>query len=669
MKSELLAPAGDFSSLYAAVNAGADAVYIGASKFSARANAVNFNSEQLAEAIEYCRIRGVKAYLAINTLIKDSELSEALKVAMEAYEAGIDGYIVQDLGLMKLLKEKFDTEVHASTQMTVFDEYGLEFLKKRGICRAVLARECEREEIVRLCEKNITESEVFCHGAICMSYSGQCLMSSMLGGRSANRGACAQPCRLCYTADGDKGYYLSPRDLCLADEVDFLSKAGVASLKIEGRMKGPAYVAAAVRAYRRALDEGRMSEEDGARLVKAFARGGSFTKGCYGSVKGRAMMNVESSNDNVMRSSDRELEKELEMLWKGGEIKKLPVKAELYIGGVTRITLSDGINSVSEECETPTEEYGKKTDVEFARACLSKMGATPFYIEEFSYTEKVNAYFKASELNELRRKAVLKLMKARSGKRSFDSGLDFSVKPRKKENTETYISASVETRAQAEALIKAGARVYVPYGLGSFEGAAGAIIPAVYKKLPKKLDCSVVVAGSIGAAEYARGLGKSVIADYSMNIFNSVSAEEFETVTLSTELTLAEMKKITASFNTEAVVYGYIPLMKTKNCIIKTVGKCAGSCADCRKSIKLRDRKNAVFTVKSDGEFNTLYNSVPLFMADRINELKDAGFTGLRLCFTNESPREAVKIYKMYAGEAAIEKPSAYTRGHFYSGV
>ncbi len=226
-----------------------------------------------------------------------------------------------------------------------------------------------------------------------------------------------------------------------------------------------------------------------------------------------------------------------------------------------------------------------------------------------------------------------------------------------------------EISAQAEALIKAGARVYVPYGLGSFEGAAGAIIPAVYKKLPKKLDCSVVVAGSIGAAEYARGLGKSVIADYSMNIFNSVSAEEFETVTLSTELTLAEMKKITASFNTEAVVYGYIPLMKTKNCIIKTVGKCAGSCADCRKSIKLRDRKNAVFTVKSDGEFNTLYNSVPLFMADRINELKDAGFTGLRLCFTNESPREAVKIYKMYAGEAAIEKPSAYTRGHFYSGV
>lgn len=434
MKSELLAPAGDFSSLYAAVGAGADAVYIGASKFSARGNAVNFDSEQLAEAVEYCRIRGVKAYLAINTLIKDSELAEALEVAREAYEAGIDGYIVQDLGLMKLLKEKFDTELHASTQMTVFDEYGLEFLKKHGACRAVLSRECTKEEIVRLCGKNIMELEVFCHGAICMSYSGQCLMSSMLGGRSANRGVCAQPCRLCYTSDGEKGYYLSPRDLCLADEVEFLSKIGVASLKIEGRMKGPAYVASAVCAYRRALDDGKISDEDAERLVKAFARGGSFTKGCYGSVKGRAMMNVESSNDDVMRSSDKEFEKQLEVFWKGGEVKKLPVKAELYIGDVTRLTLSDGVNSVSEECETPTEEYGKKTDEEFAKSQLSRMGSTPFYMDEFYYEEREAAYFKAAQLNELRRNAVLKLMKARSGKRSFTLGLDFSVKPRKKEN-------------------------------------------------------------------------------------------------------------------------------------------------------------------------------------------------------------------------------------------
>ena len=255
MKAELLAPAGDFKSLKAAVSSGADAVYIGAAKFSARQNAKNFDSDELTEAIRYCKVRNVKTYLAINTLIKDSELTEALKTAAEAYEAGIDAYIVQDLGLIKLLRKKFDVPVHASTQMTVFDEYGLKFLKKLGIERAVLSRECPKEKIKSLAEKSIMELEVFCHGAICLSYSGQCLLSSIIGGRSANRGRCAQPCRLPYSVDGKKGYFLSPKDLCLIDETAFLNEIGISSLKIEGRMKTALYVATVARTYRKAIDD------------------------------------------------------------------------------------------------------------------------------------------------------------------------------------------------------------------------------------------------------------------------------------------------------------------------------------------------------------------------------------------------------------------------------
>lgn len=670
MKAELLAPAGDFASLKAAVSSGADAVYIGASKFSARCNATNFDKDEIFEAAHYCRVRGVKLYLAINTLIKDGELSEALAVAKDAYEAGVDGYIVQDIGLIKLLGEKFDIPVHASTQMTVFDEYGLEYLKSLGICRAVLSRECKREDILRLCEKNIMELEVFCHGAICMSYSGQCLMSSMIGGRSANRGLCAQPCRLPYECGGKKGYYLSPRDLCLIDEVKALENVGVASLKIEGRMKGPAYVASAVGAYREALDNGKASDEAYNRLLKAFSRGGSFTKGCYGSVRGRAMMNVSESNDNVMRTSDRAFEKELEHLWKGNsEIKKVPINVSVKIKDKTYLTFDDGNISVTVSEQTPTEVCGKKTDLSFARAQISKLGSTPFFVNNFSYEEEKDAYFKASALNDLRRRAADLLVQKRGEGRVFSGNLDFSVKTKKK-CEKPYIAVSVQSRDQAVALVKAGARVYVPYDMEHVEGAYAAIIPNIYKELPKKTDYPFAVVGSVGALEYAKRQGKQVIADYSMNIFNSVAAAEFEKVTLSPELTLSEMKKIAAHSECEAIVYGYIPVMTTENCVIKTVGKCAsGECANCRKTVLLTDRKNASFKVRSNGKTNTIYNSVPIFTADKLDEFLRAGFSGLRLYFTDETPEEAVKIYKMYSGEVQAQRPNAYTRGHFYNGV
>ncbi|MDO5478607.1 MAG: peptidase U32 family protein, partial [Clostridia bacterium] len=310
MGIELLAPGGSFDAVKAAVSSGADAVYIGASRFSARQNAINFDSDELKRAVSYCHIRGVKVYLAINTLIHDNEFCEALSVAKEAYVSGIDAYIVQDLGLCQALSENFDAPVHGSTQMTVFDENGLNYLKKMGIKRAVLSRECRKAEIAQMAKTSGMEIEVFCHGAICMSYSGQCLMSSFLGGRSANRGECAQPCRLPYSIEGKGGYFLSPRDLSLLSEIPDLINMGVSSLKIEGRMKGPSYVASAVTAFRKTIDRGYADEEDKERLIRAFSRGGEFTKGCYGGIKGVGMMNIASSNDDVLKTNDAALIKE-----------------------------------------------------------------------------------------------------------------------------------------------------------------------------------------------------------------------------------------------------------------------------------------------------------------------------------------------------------------------
>lgn len=669
MRAELLAPAGDFNSLKAAVACGADAVYIGASKFSARQNAKNFSGDEIESAVAYCRVRNVKTYLAINTLIKEDELEEALATAAEAYEAGIDAFIVQDLGLIKLIQEKFDVPVHASTQMTVFDEHGLAFLKDINIARAVLSRECSKEKIRYLAEKNIMELEVFCHGAICVSYSGQCLASSMMGGRSANRGSCAQPCRLPYEVGGEKRYFLSPKDLCLIDEVPFLNEKGIASLKIEGRMKGPAYVAAAVAAYRKAIDGGEVTGEEYQRLKKAFSRGGSFTKGCYGSVRGREMMHTESSNDGVLKAADSSFVKEFSHLWENGkEIKKVPVNGKLLIDEKTVFTLSDGKISVSVYADTPTEEHGKKTDEEFSKTQLSKLGQSPFVMDKFSFESRRDAYFKASDLNALRREAAEKLVKAKSEKRCFNGNLGYTI-PQKATKEEFYISASVENEEQAKALIALGARVYAPYTLGNIKGACAAIIPAVYPENIKLPDVETVVAGSIGAAKYAAGHGKRVIADYSMNIFNSMSASYFEKSTLSCELTCREIALTAQTCSAEAVVYGYIPLMTTRNCIIKTAGKCEGDCRRCGRKIYLKDRKGMKLRVKANGALNTIYNSVPLFMADRMDEIKKTGVSGVRLMFTDESADECENIYRMYAGLSEAVPPRFYTRGHFYNGV
>ncbi len=669
MSIELLAPGGSFDALKAAVGAGADAVYIGASKFSARQNAVNFSKEELKSAVSYCNIRGVKVYLAINTLIYDGELCEALMVAKDAYESGVSGYIVQDLGLSRLLTEKFDIPVHGSTQMTVFDKSGLDFLKNQGIKRVVLARECRKDEISRLAKERDMEVEVFCHGAICMSYSGQCLMSSFLGGRSANRGSCAQPCRLPYSVSDKAGYFLSPKDLSLLHEIPDLIDMGVSSLKIEGRMKGPAYVASAVTAFRSVIDRGFCDEKDLERLIRAFSRGGEFTKGYYGNVKGRDMMNVASSNDDVLKTSDEELHKELKYLWEDGkENKKIPTDMTFCVGEEeTSLKLNDGMFTAEAKIPTSKNEMGKAVTSEFAESQLTKLGNTPFSVKSFISKIETEGFFKTSELNGLRREATEKLLALRSGERIYSGDLTIAEK-HEKESNGFEILVSVKTKEQAEALIEAGCEsLFVPPEFSGKVKAKGVFIPAVYKELPENIDEEYVMAGSIGAYNHGLSLGKKVIYGYSMNVSNCQSASLMKKGVLSPELNLGKIKDIAKKSDVYLLAYGYIPLMTSRNCIIKTAGLCKGKlCEKCNREIELKDRKGVSFRVLSDGEFNTIYNSVPIFMADKMEDLIKSGVSGIHLMFTGENPSRCADIYRMYKGEIKAFKPENLTRGYFY---
>ncbi len=669
MSLELLAPGGSFEALKAAVGAGADAVYIGASKFSARQNAANFDDEELKRAVAFCNIRGVKVYLAINTLIYDGELSEALKVAKTAYESGVSGYIVQDLGLSHLLSEKFDIPVHGSTQMTIFDKSGLDYLKNRGIKRVVLARELRKHEISSLARDTDMELEVFCHGAICMSYSGQCLMSSFLGGRSANRGNCAQPCRLPYSVSGKTGYFLSPKDLSLLHEIPDLIDMGVYSLKIEGRMKGPAYVASAVKAFRSVIDKGFCEAKDEERLVRAFARGGEFTKGCYGYVKGRDMMNVSSSNDDVLKTSDDELNKELKYLWEEGkENKKIPVDIEFSVKeDETTLTFKDGQFEAFAKIPTCKNTMGQAVSASFAESQMTKLGNTPFSLKSFKCEIETEGFFKTSELNGLRREATERLEKLRSGERSYNGDLtieDIKVK----ESDGFEILVSVKTKEQAEALIEAGCEsLFVPPALSGKVFAKGVMIPSVYKELPKEVVEDYILAGSIGAYNYALNKGKKVLYASSMNVSNSISAAIMKKGVLSPELNLGKIREIAKKSDVYVLAYGYIPLMTSRNCVIKTVGLCKGnSCENCEREMELTDRKGVSFKVLADGEFCTVYNSVPLFMADRMEDIIKSKVAGIHLMFQDEKPSECAKIYKMYKGEIESGKMQNFTRGYFY---
>lgn len=689
-RMELLAPAGGMRELKAAVQSGADAVYLGAAEFSARAGAGNFSYEELAEAVRYCHVYNVRVHCALNTLIKESELKAAIAAARCIYDCGADALIIQDLGFAAHLRRILpDIEIHASTQMTVTSLEGVRYLKEHGFSRVVLARELSLSEIEEIAKGTDIELEVFVHGAICMCYSGQCLMSSVLGGRSGNRGRCAQPCRLGYELikNGDReaaAYALSPKDMALIDHLRELKRLGVASLKIEGRLKSAEYVSAVTGIYRKYLDQpGRVKVADMRELTAAFSRSG-FTDGYLTGSLGRAMM----AHDNPANNSGSEFTDAAKKRASGEITRRIPINiyASLMADDVLRVTGCDNDgNCVSAEGDTKAEAaVNKPLTGERLAAQLSKLGSTPFCAADVSAEVGDGITVPIKEINETRRHLCRELEEWRA-RRDRKPAFNIPIPVEKRVGRqEIYLTAEAETVEQARTVINVGGvrRLYVNASVASELGGVLESIELVMKTadifIPEDVKTEAVSVSSTAALRFYGDRAR--YGDFRLNIYNSLTVRELfqlKCVTLSPELNLGEIAAVTenALTETEIIGYGRLPLMLMRNCPIKALGRCQGG----RREYTLRDRKGVEFPLLcrecEDGTCcSLLLNSKPIYTADITDSIIRTGVSGIRLLFTDETPEQCKRILKEYKDALKgkrINTPevNTFTRGHLKRGV
>lgn len=677
---EILSPVGNREMLEAAVRSGADAVYLGAKEFSARRNAENFDSEALADAIEYCHIRGVRVYLTLNILIKDAEMQGAFSLAQRAYNLGIDGIIVQDLGLARILHEKIpDLKLHASTQMSVHSPSALPILKSLGFTQVVAAREMSQIELEALCEKaqelNITV-EVFVHGALCMCMSGQCLMSAFLGSRSGNRGLCAGPCRLPFAVKNGTGYDLSLKDLSLLEYITELYEMGVRSFKIEGRMKRPEYVAAATAACRQALDKGRVEAELLSTLKNVFSRSG-FTDGYYKNALGRDMFGIRTKDDVL--SADKAFPT-LHELYRN-ERKNVPIKidAEILKDKPIKLTLWDGENTVTVLGDIPSAAQKRATAKEDIEKSLNKLGSTPYFATEIVILLDEGLFVSASGLNSLRRDATEKLsLKRAEIKRKLSEAEYTAPKTQPTKNTSPKLVARFENAVQIpDSLSGIAAIVFplesepdfkvdlpliadIPRGIISEEKISDRL------KLFKEKGFTAALCGNLAAVEITKRVGLKVIGDTGLNISNSEALKTAEALGVSAALISVEeeiknSKQLSSSIPKGIIAYGNIPLMLFKNCPLKN----GISCKECDKNGAVTDRLGVEFPVRCRMGYSELLNSVPLWLADRLPELNGFDFT--LLYFTRESKDRATEVIKAYKN--GLSPDIKHTRGLYYRGT
>ena len=688
-RPEILAPAGSFDSLIAAVQCGADAVYLGGKGMNARRSAGNFDAEELRRAVEYCHLRDVKVYQTINIVMFQHETDEAIDTIRQAAEAGVDAVLTQDLAIARMVRECAPSlPIHASTQMSIHNIEGVRLCEELGFSRAVLARELTAGEIAAICAATPLEIEVFVHGALCMSVSGQCYLSSMIGGRSGNRGLCAQPCRLPFSADGGGEYALSLKDLSLADRIGELTRMGVASLKIEGRMKRPEYVAAAVTAVRRAREGEPVDFET---LRSVFSRSG-FTKGYFDGKIDREMFGRRQKEDVTSAAG---VLGELEKLY-AKENPLVPVTMGFTAGAGEAVALTvrdrDG-HAVTVTGEAPLLAEKKPTDADRARQNLAKTGGTPYYAEVIDCTIGPGLLVPASALNALRREALEELTARRSAvephpftdrvPRLADAPAD-----RRKPKLRARVSAGQLTRRlagycdefqvpleEAEDVLASGFvrpdQVIVEIPRILFDGA-----PKALELLHRAGELGVRRAwcGNLGAVTLAREAGLLPEGGYSLNVTNAYALRECARLglgacELSFELDLGEARRLDGGLAKGILAYGYLPLMALRNCPVQA----AKGCRACRGYESLIDRKGVAFTVDCgahDGrrrEVSDLYNSVPLWLADRPEELR--GFDFITLYFTRETPEVCERVAAAYAGEPGAYQPEARTRGLYYREV
>lgn len=701
---ELLAPAGNLEIFKGVIESGADAVYVGGSMFGARAYANNFTEDELLEAIDFAHLRGVKVYLTVNTLIKNSEFSKLYDYLLPYYKRGLDAVIVQDIGVVKAIHEYFPSlEIHTSTQMTVTGADGVRFLSQFGVTRVVMAREVSLAEMKRIHEETGMELEAFVHGALCYSYSGQCLFSSILGGRSGNRGRCAQPCRLPYTVEGKKDeYILSLKDMCGIKALDKLHDAGVYSLKIEGRMKQLEYACGVVKYYRSYIDSMKPVTDADYDRIKALGNRCGFTDRYYFDHNGSDMVTYVKPNfvSNAAEPSPekRKLSIEGELVLREGEPGSLTVKRG-------DVTYKASIEPVSAALKAPLD---KKAAIDR----INKTGDTDFEFSHIKAQIGENVFVPNGALNKLRRDAISglcdKLLKKyyRDDARYADISSMCELPEHVVKSDATHEDGAVNakdytticscmTRAQLDTLISYECFdvFYLDFDMydrknliQQFADDVQSLTKRnkkVYLMLPTifradSSDYFVTIAKELDNVSFEGFVvknyeelyltenlftGEKVILDHNMYTFNDVSKSAFFEHGVSGDTVPLELnsKEIMHRNNigSQMIVYGYYPLMTTANCVHKNTKGCDKK----QKLIYLKDRYNKSFAVCNNCKecYNTIYNSLPTMLTKNIGKLKEAGIRSFRYSFTIETPKQIKAVMD--------DKVAEYTNGHYKRGV
>ena len=690
---ELLSPAGSMDALRAAVQNGADAVYLGAGSFNARASARNFSDAELAEAVRYCHIRGVKVHFTLNTLVTDRELPDAAETLLSAARAGIDAAIVQDLGVLDLCRRLApDLPIHASTQMSIHSLEGVRRAADLGVSRVVLARELDRDQIAYICRNSPVEIEVFAHGALCMCYSGQCYMSAVIGRRSGNRGRCAQPCRLAYGyGRSDSGHPLSLKDNCLVQYLDELRELGVSCVKLEGRMKRPEYVAITTGIYRAAIDGREPSQEDMQRLQTAFSRQG-FTDGYYLGSTGRHMLGMRTADQE-----DRQLFAAARASYERGENPRVPVRfyAVLQKGREALLAVQDDQGHICKAAGAPVQEA--KTAPITAQTLekqLCRTGGTPYQCVQVRGVLDEDANLPVSALNALRRDVLDQLTALRGRSEAPRLGTYRETTRVAGQAGSPVLTVSVtDARQLTDRLLAAEPAVlYVPMKVllaqpGLVERvhdntqlavSLPRIIwdrewPELLKGLDRVYDLGVrqALCGNLGHMNALASRGFAIRGDFGLNLYNSRAMEVARhegliSATASFELTLPRIRDLSKTIDTEMIVCGRLPLMITENCAIRNR---TGSCT-CGGAVSLVDRTGSQFPVQPDPGTcrSVIYNSKKLYLLDRRDALDNMGLWGLRLMFTTENAGQVNNTLRAWSNGEEMD-PGSCTRGLYYRGV
>lgn len=733
MDIELLAPAGSYEALEAAFRAGADAVYLGGQKFGARAYAENLDRDQMIQAIETTHLHGKKLYLTVNTLLKNKEMERELyDYLVPYYEAGLDAVIVQDLGVLTFIKTYFpDIHIHASTQMTITGPESARLLKEAGASRVVTARELSLEEIRKIYQETHMEIESFVHGALCYCYSGQCLMSSLFGGRSGNRGRCAQPCRLPYQVyregkqlnDAKTGYPLSPKDMCTVGILPQILEAGVHSLKIEGRMKKPEYTAGVVEIYRKYLDrylEGEknpiVSKEDYQILLDIYNRDG-FHESYYNQRNGRQMMALR--NEKKSLSGEEKKKARNEKLFEEIRKKYLSEKKQEKIKGTLSLfpdcpailEIEYGSVQVMAQGEMVQTAANRPLEEDRIRKQMMKTGETEFVFDTLDIFMGERIFLPVQQLNELRRQgiellenAILQPLKRKALPRSSE------VTQRKEEGSKLPgMSASVVNCQQLKAVLEVPGieRIYADCGMFPADTFYDSVLKVVKDGEKRQKECYLMLPHMVRDRELKgrkesfhrlvenglcgfvvrnmesygilkqMGLEKKAILDFNLYTMNDESQKFWKNQgilwnTIPLELNGKELR-FRDNRSSEMMVYGYIPLMISVQCLQKNLDHCNKQCA----VLTVKDRYQKEFHAVCNCEFcyNTIYNSLPLSLlgdADQIRKLETGGY---RLSFTLENEEETKRIAREFVAvycegrEPKQDFLGETTRGHFGRGV